>query len=97
LATSQRLAIRLTPRSGADCIDGWARDDAGRLYLKVRVRAAAVEGEANAALCALVARTLKVAKSAVRVAAGHTARLKALEIEGVDEAALTTAFGSRPG
>jgi uncharacterized protein len=96
LGTSPRLAVRLTPRGGADRIEGWAKDDAGRLYLKVRVRAAATEGEANAALCALIAKTLKVPKSAVTVASGHTARLKTLEVEGVDEARLSAAFGSRP-
>jgi uncharacterized protein len=88
-----RLAVRLTPRGGADRIDGWARDDAGRPHLKVRVRAAAVDGEANAALIALIAKALKVPKSAVRLTGGQTARLKALEIEGLDEAALTAAFG----
>ena len=92
-----RLIVRLTPRGGADRVDGWARDDGGRVYLKVRVRAAATEGEANAALCTLIARTLKLSKSAVRLAGGHTARLKTLEIEGSDDAALTAAFGPRPG
>jgi uncharacterized protein YggU (UPF0235/DUF167 family) len=90
---SARLAVRLTPRGGADRIDGWAQDDAGRSYLKVRVRAAAVEGEANAALCALIAKALQLPKSAVRVAAGHAARLKSLEIDGVDQATLSAAFG----
>lgn len=93
---SVRLAVRLTPRGGADRIDGWARDDADRVYLKARVRAAAVEGEANAALEALIAKTLKLPKSAVRLASGHTARIKVLEIEGLDEAAIDQAFGPRP-
>ena len=87
--------MRLTPRGGADRIDGWATDDAGRLYLKVRVRPAAVEGEANAALCALIAKTLKLPKSAVRLAGGQTARLKTLEIEGMDEPGLRAAIGPK--
>ena len=90
---SIRLAVRLTPRGGADRIDGWGEDDAGRRYLKVRVRAAAVEGEANAALCALIAKALKAPKPAVRIASGHTARIKTLEIDGMDEAAVRAAFG----
>lgn len=93
---SVRLAVRLTPRGGADRIDGWAQDDAGRDYLKVRVRAAAVEGQANAALESFIAKSLKLPKSAVRLASGHTARVKVLEIEGVDEAGLARAFGVPP-
>jgi uncharacterized protein len=87
------LAVRLTPRGGADRIEGWGRDDAGRLFLKARVRAAPVEGEANAALEALLAKALSVARSRVAVARGTTQRLKTVEIEGVDAAALEAAFG----
>jgi uncharacterized protein YggU (UPF0235/DUF167 family) len=87
------LAVRLTPRGGADRIEGWGRDDAGRLFLKARVRAAPVEGEANAALEALVAKALGIGRSRVSVARGTTQRLKTVEIEGVDAAALEAAFG----
>ena len=44
------LAVRLTPRGGRDAIDGIEQLSDGRRVLKVRVRAAASEGEANAAL-----------------------------------------------
>lgn len=60
------------------------------------MRAAAVEGEANAALESFIAKSLKLPKSAVRLASGHTARVKVLEIEGVDEAGLARAFGVPP-
>jgi uncharacterized protein YggU (UPF0235/DUF167 family) len=90
------LAVRLTPRGGRDGADGWALDAEGRPYLKVRVTSAPVEGEANAALIAFIAKQLRVAKSAVRLAAGATARLKRLEIDGVDEADIAAAFGARP-
>lgn len=78
--------MRLTPSGGADRIEGLATDDAGRTYLKVRVRAAPEDGKANAALEALLAKALGVAKSKVKVARGATARLKAVEIEGVSDA-----------
>jgi uncharacterized protein (TIGR00251 family) len=91
-----KLAVRVTPRGGRDAVDGWALDPAGRPYLKVRVSAAAAEGEANAALIAFLAKQLKRPKSALRIASGETARLKTLEIEGLDEAALEAAFGPRP-
>jgi uncharacterized protein YggU (UPF0235/DUF167 family) len=77
------LAVRLTPRGGRDAIDGWAADADGRPYLKVRVSAPPVEGEANAALTAFLAKRLGVSRSAVRVASGATARLKRLEIDGL--------------
>src|SRR5690606_28251501 len=55
-----RIAVRLTPRGGADRLDGWDRDTDGRPVLKARVRAAPTEGQANAALIVLIARTLKI-------------------------------------
>lgn len=88
-----QLFVRLTPRGGADRLDGWARDDAGRVYLKARVRAAPVEGEANAALEALLAKALGVPRSRVSVAKGATQRLKTVEIDGLDVAALEAALG----
>ena len=78
--------MRLTPSGGADRIDGCASDDAGRSYLKARVRAAPEDGKANAALEAMLAKAFGVAKSKVKVARGTTARLKSVEIEGVSDA-----------
>lgn len=91
-----RLPVRVTPKGGRDGVDGWALDPGERPFLKVRVSAAAAEGEANAALTAFLARTLKISKSSVRIVSGETARLKMLEIEGVDEAVLDAAFGPKP-
>jgi uncharacterized protein YggU (UPF0235/DUF167 family) len=90
------LAVRLKPRGGRDAVDGWALDGDGRPYLKVRVASPPVDGAANAALLAFLAKTLKVPRSAVRLAAGDTARLKRLEIDGVTAEDLTRAFGPRP-
>jgi uncharacterized protein YggU (UPF0235/DUF167 family) len=50
--------------------------------LKVRVRAAAHEGEANAALIRLIAAALGVPARAVEVASGASARTKRLKIMG---------------
>lgn len=91
-----RLPVRVTPKGGRDAVDGWALDPGGRPYLKVRVSAAAADGEANVALTVFLAKTLKVSKSSVRIVSGETARLKMLEIEGLDEAALEAAFGAKP-
>lgn len=83
---SATLLVRLTPAGGADRIDGVGQDDAGRVFLKARVRAAPENGEANAALEALIAKALGVPKSAVSVARGGKARLKTLAIDGASEA-----------
>jgi uncharacterized protein YggU (UPF0235/DUF167 family) len=61
--------------------------------LKVRVAAPPVEGEANAALVRLVAKALGLPRSAVRIASGETARIKVLEVDGLDEAEVRRRLG----
>ncbi|PIB90160.1 DUF167 domain-containing protein [Caulobacter sp. FWC2] len=90
------VAVRLTPRGGRDAVDGWALDGDGRPYLKVRVSSPPVDGAANAALLVFLAKTLKIPRSAVRLVAGETARVKRLELDGVTGANLEEAFGPRP-
>ena len=88
-----RLAIRLTPRGGRDAVEGWMSDADGRPLLRVRVAAPPVEGEANAALVKLIAKILGLPRSAVRIASGETARIKVIEIDGLDEAAIRETLG----
>lgn len=83
-----RLFVRLTPKSSVERIDGWDMDDKGRRFLKIRVRAAPIEGRANVALIAFLAKTLKLPKSRFTLVTGDTARLKQIEIEGLEEAVL---------
>jgi uncharacterized protein YggU (UPF0235/DUF167 family) len=91
-----QIAVRVTPRGGRDGVDGWMRDDAGRLVLKVRVAAAAAEGQANAAVIALLAKALGRPKSAFSLVGGQTARVKRVAVEGLTEADLVRAFGPQP-
>ena len=81
------LVVRLTPKGGRDAVDGIDTLSDGRVVLKMRVRAAPTDGEANAALMAFLAKTLDVARRTMTLAAGETARIKRIEIEG-DGAAL---------
>ena len=74
--------VRLTPRGGRDAIEGVERRADGRAVLKARVRAAPFEGEANAALCRLVADVLDTAPRQVTLVAGATARVKRIKILG---------------
>ena len=79
------LPVRLTPGASADRIDGWDHDAEGRPVLKVRVRARPVEGEANAALIKLLARTLRVPKSAVSLQRGGQSRTKMIAVDGLTD------------
>jgi uncharacterized protein YggU (UPF0235/DUF167 family) len=85
------LAVRVTPKGGRDAIEGIAALADGTSVLKVRVRAAASEGEANAALLRLLAGALAVPVRAVRLEAGGRGRVKRLRIGG-DGAALAAAL-----
>ena len=82
-----RLVVRVQPGASADRIEGRGTDDAGRVFLKVRVRARPEDGAANAAVEAVVAKALGVAKSSVKVVTGGKVRLKGLGIEGPPELA----------
>lgn len=91
-----RLGVRLSPRGGRDAVDGWALDEAGRPLLKVRVAAPPIDGAANAALEALLAKALGLPRSCVAVARGQTARIKQVEIEGRTFTDLALLWGELP-
>lgn len=91
-----RIAVRLTPKGGADRIDGWDVDPEGRPILRARVRAAPTDGQANAALIALIAKTLKTPRSSVAIARGASARIKQIEIDGLSDDAVQAALPGRP-
>ena len=76
------VVVRLTPRGGRDAIDGIEQRADGQCMLKARVRAAATEGEANAALVALLARSAGVPPRDVTLQSGAAGRIKRLTIAG---------------
>ena len=78
--------VRLTPRGGRDAIEGIESRADGRVVLKARVRAAPFEGEANDALCRLLARALDIPPRDVAIAAGATARIKCVLVKGQADA-----------
>jgi uncharacterized protein YggU (UPF0235/DUF167 family) len=87
------LDVRLTPRGGRDAIEGIERRADGGMVLRARVRAAPFEGQANAALCRLIAHELGLAPRQVEIAAGANARVKRLRIAG-DPRMLDAILGS---
>ena len=86
--------MRVTPRGGRDALT--AGTDA---HLAARIAAAPVDGAANAALVALVARAFGVAKRDVAIIGGESARLKRLAIAGDKQALAETVralYGDAP-
>jgi uncharacterized protein YggU (UPF0235/DUF167 family) len=75
-----RIAVRLTPRAGVDSLD----PPDGNGEVRARVRAAPVEGAANEALLRLLASTLDVPRSWVRLVTGGHGRRKVVEVESLD-------------
>ena len=76
------VALRVTPRSARDAIEGI--DDEGAL--RVRVTAAPADGAANKAVIKLLAKALGVPKSALTLVSGASSRHKRLRVDGVDAA-----------
>lgn len=76
-ADSALLRVRVQPRAESDEVVAW--DGA---TLRVRVHAAPVDGEANQALLALLARTFRVPRSAIALVRGSHARDKLVRVEG---------------
>ena len=85
------IAVRLTPKGGRDAIDGVETLADGSTVLKVRVRAAPHEGEANAALGRVLAKALGVPPSRIAVVGGATSRIKRVKAVG-DGSALGAAL-----
>ncbi len=85
------LYLRVTPNAGTDRIEGAEQRDDGTSVLRLRVKAVPDKGKANAAVIALLAKTLGIPKSAITLISGDTARLKTLRLAG-DPAALAAAL-----
>jgi uncharacterized protein len=79
LSDAVRLQVRLTPRGSVDRVDGVGEGG----ELRVRVRAAPVDGAANEAMRRLLARELDVPKAALTLERGASARLKLVRVDGL--------------
>ncbi len=85
---SAELSVRLQPRARANEIVG---ERGGALL--VRVTAPPLDGRANDALCALIAKRVGVGKRSVSVIRGAAARDKVVRVEGLAPAAVRLALG----
>src|SRR5687768_418150 len=77
-----RLAVRVTPRAKRDAVGEVTLGADGRPVLAVRLAAPPVEGAANKALIAFLAKTLGLPKGDIRIQSGETARVKLLHVIG---------------
>ena len=73
-----KLSIKVVPGSSRDAIAGWLGE-----ALKVRVRAPAERGKANAAVERIVAEALGVPIQCARIVRGMTTARKIIEISGL--------------
>jgi uncharacterized protein (TIGR00251 family) len=71
------IAVRVTPRSTRESLGPGTAE-----HLAARLHAAPVDGAANAALVALVAKRFGVAKRDVTIVSGESARLKRIHVAG---------------
>lgn len=87
-AEGLRLALKVTPGARKTALRGPAPEAGGGTVLGLAVTAPPEGGKANAAVIALLARQLGVAKSQVEIRAGTGDRRKTVLIRG-DPAALS--------
>jgi uncharacterized protein YggU (UPF0235/DUF167 family) len=90
------LFVRVTPNAGRDAIEGVEIRDDGSAVLRIRVKAVPDRGKANAAVIALLAKALGLAKTALSVTSGETGRLKTIAVAG-DGAALAGRLAALAG
>ncbi|WEJ33481.1 MULTISPECIES: DUF167 family protein [unclassified Devosia] len=74
--------LRVTPNAGRDSIDGVEIRDDASIVLRVRVSAVPDKGKANAAVIALLAKALRLPKSAMTLVSGDTSRHKTILVSG---------------
>ena len=77
-----RVAVRLTPRSRADRIEGIAYLADGAAVLKVCVSAPPVDGRANDALVELLAKQWDLPRRDLAIVGGLKSRSKIVRIAG---------------
>jgi hypothetical protein len=73
------LAVRITPRASRNEIHDILDDGT----VKIRITAAPVDGQANAALIEFLSSVLNVPKSRLEIVAGQTGKDKIIAVEGM--------------
>ena len=79
--SSCKIAVRVTPGAKEDRLLGWEGE-----VLRLRLRAAAVEGKANSALIKFLAASLGLRHRDVTIEQGRANRRKLVAIDGLTAA-----------
>lgn len=82
------IRIRVLPRASVERLEGMHGNQ-----LRVRLTAPPVQGAANTACIAFLAKTLGVRRSQVRIQAGEKSRDKLVHISGLSPAQVAAALG----
>lgn len=77
------LRLRVIPNASRDIAEGIETAADGRAHLKIRVRAIPDKGAANTSVLKLLAKSLRVPKSAIELVSGQAARLKTVRVSGM--------------
>ena len=72
------FAVKIHPRAKKDAISGELGE-----ALKLSLTAPPIEGRANEACIEFLAKLLKVSRSSITIASGHTNRYKVIRVAGV--------------
>lgn len=73
------LHVKVTPKAKAEKIKKEIQPDGSALY-KIYVTALPEDGKANEAVINLLARSLRVARSRLKIIRGHTTREKMIQV-----------------
>ena len=73
-----RLKVRVTPNARKNTVVSWTEDE-----IRLKIKAPAVEGKANAALIEYLSELTDVSRSKIQLKAGEKSRIKLIEIEGL--------------
>ena len=87
-----KLLLKVVPGASRDEISGWLGDS-----LKVRVRAPAESGKANAAVIKILASRLELHLRAVTIISGGAAAHKIIEIHGLTDDEVRKKLKLTPG
>ena len=87
-ATGTLIRLRVQPRASSERLEG-LRDG----YIRLRLTAPPVDGAANAACIAFLAKTLGISRAQLHLQAGATSRNKLVHITGLTPAQVAAALG----
>ena len=84
------LRVHVVPNAKVDCVMG---EHGGAI--KIKLRAAAIEGKANTALIRFLAEQLKLPRHVIVLERGHRSRDKLIRIDGLTAEEVRTRMSAR--